>query len=56
MDGKSHAVKRQDLPTIVESFKTYDDANLVKTGDIGQVKAPPLYLAVIAACTDCSHG
>jgi transcription initiation factor TFIID subunit 7 len=29
----------QDLPTIVESFKTYDDINLVKTTDIGQVFA-----------------
>jgi TATA-binding protein-associated factor Taf7 len=28
----------QDLPTIVESFKTYDDINLVKTTDIGQVR------------------
>ena len=27
----------KDLPTIVESYKTYDDINLVKTGDIGQV-------------------
>lgn len=27
----------KDLPTIVECYKTYDDVNLVKTGDIGQV-------------------
>lgn len=27
----------KDLPTIVESYKTYDDINLVKSGDIGQV-------------------
>ena len=28
----------KDLPTIVESYKTYDDITLVKTGDIGQVE------------------
>ncbi len=28
----------QDLPTIVESYKTYDDVNLVKTANIGQVR------------------
>lgn len=27
-----------DLPTVVESYKTYDDTNLIKTADIGQVK------------------
>uniref|UniRef100_A0A453F4Q3 TAFII55 protein conserved region domain-containing protein n=1 Tax=Aegilops tauschii subsp. strangulata TaxID=200361 RepID=A0A453F4Q3_AEGTS len=26
-----------DLPTVVESYKTYDDSFLVKTADIGQV-------------------
>ncbi|KAI3980902.1 hypothetical protein MKX01_025467 [Papaver californicum] len=26
-----------DLPGIVESYKTYDDTNLVKTADIGQI-------------------
>ncbi|KAK1554914.1 hypothetical protein Q3G72_018997 [Acer saccharum] len=26
-----------DLPCVVESFKTYDDSALVKTGDIGQL-------------------
>ncbi|GBG61583.1 hypothetical protein CBR_g22380 [Chara braunii] len=26
-----------DLPCVVESYKTYDDTNLVKTGDIGQM-------------------
>lgn len=28
-----------DLPCVVESFKTYDDCALVKTADIGQVRA-----------------
>ncbi|XP_022874338.1 transcription initiation factor TFIID subunit 7 isoform X1 [Olea europaea var. sylvestris] len=26
-----------DLPTVVESYKTYDDSALIKTADIGQV-------------------
>lgn len=26
-----------DLPTVVESYKTYDDSVLIKTADIGQV-------------------
>lgn len=26
-----------NLPTVAECYKTYDDVNLVKTGDIGQV-------------------
>lgn len=37
VDGVSHQVDLLDLPTVVESYKTYDDTNLVKTGDIGQV-------------------
>lgn len=39
VDGASHEVDLLDLPTVVESYKTYDDTNLVKTGDIGQVSA-----------------
>ena len=45
VDGKEYPVKRQDLPTIVESFKTYDDINLVKTGDLGQVRLIPPHLS-----------
>lgn len=26
-----------DLPTVVESYKTYDDTNIIKTADIGQM-------------------
>jgi TATA-binding protein-associated factor Taf7 len=36
--GQPYPVKVLDLPTIVESYKTYDDINLVKTGDVGQVR------------------
>jgi transcription initiation factor TFIID subunit 7 len=35
--GRSYPVTLLDLPTVVESYKTYDDINLVKTNDIGQV-------------------
>jgi transcription initiation factor TFIID subunit 7 len=39
MDGVTYRVDLLQLPTVVESYKTYDDTNLVKTGDIGQVGA-----------------
>lgn len=35
--GDSFPASLLDLPTVVESYKTYDDTNLVKTADIGQV-------------------
>lgn len=38
VEGKAYQVNVLDLPTLVESYKTYDDINLVKTGDIGQVR------------------
>jgi hypothetical protein len=37
VDGVSYPVTVQTLPTVVESYKTYDDVNLVKTADVGQV-------------------
>eukprot|EP00882_Tetradesmus_deserticola_P009596 GHRQ01010130.1.p1 GENE.GHRQ01010130.1~~GHRQ01010130.1.p1 ORF type:complete len:227 (+),score=99.55 GHRQ01010130.1:169-849(+) len=37
VDGVQHGVVLQDMPTVVESYKTLDDANLVKAADIGQV-------------------
>lgn len=37
VEGQEFPVSVLDLPTMVESYKTYDDVNLVKTGDIGQV-------------------
>ncbi|KAM0045088.1 putative TAFII55 protein region [Helianthus debilis subsp. tardiflorus] len=45
-----------DLPTIVESYKTYDDNVLIKTADVGQMIVvgeevdPPLDVA------ECRHG
>eukprot|EP00798_Chlamydomonas_sp_ICE-L_P004564 gene4564-14743_t len=37
ISGNPYKVDLLDLPTVVESFKTYDDINLVKTGDMGQM-------------------
>mmetsp|Transcript_5363 Transcript_5363/g.11774 ORF Transcript_5363/g.11774 Transcript_5363/m.11774 type:complete len:186 (-) Transcript_5363:24-581(-) len=37
LGDKAYPVKLLDLPTVVESYKTLDDTNLVKTGDIGQM-------------------
>lgn len=39
-DGRhdNYFVNLQDLPTVVEAYKTYDDVNLVKVGDVGQVR------------------
>ena len=37
IQGESFPTKRLDLPTIAETFKTYDNCNLVKSADIGQV-------------------
>lgn len=36
-------VSLQDLPAVVEAYKTLDDANLVKVADIGQVRCAFLY-------------
>lgn len=45
--GDTFALAVQDLPTIVESYKTYDDIHLVKSTDIGQVR---LSAADLHAC------
>ena len=46
----------KDLPTIVESYKTYDDITLVKTGDIGQVERHPvLAMSLLLSFTSSSH-
>ena len=39
VDGEAHQVVLQDLPTVVESYKTLDDTNLVKVADIGLVRS-----------------
>ncbi len=33
----AYPILAQQLPSVVESYKTYDDINLVKTTDVGQV-------------------
>lgn len=37
--GEAFPAHVLNLPTIVESYKTYDDIHLVKSNDIGQVPA-----------------
>lgn len=36
--GDTFRFMLQDLPTVVESYKTFDDVNLVKMEDVGQVR------------------
>lgn len=36
--GEAFPAHLLNLPTIVESYKTYDDIHLVKSSDIGQVQ------------------
>ena len=43
-----------DLPTVVESYKTYDDSFLVKTADIGQVKVK-IYVYILIICRPHNH-
>ncbi|BDA46268.1 probable transcription initiation factor TFIID subunit 7 [Coccomyxa sp. Obi] len=45
-----------DLPTIVESYKTYDDVNLVKTANIGQVLVVSKEGQNQSQATKCRHG
>jgi TATA-binding protein-associated factor Taf7 len=35
--GRDYPAYVLDCPTTVECYKTYDDVNLVKAGDVGQV-------------------
>lgn len=37
MGGESFSVQVKDLPTLVESYKTYDDIHIVKSNDVGQM-------------------
>lgn len=47
--GRSYPVTVLNLPSVVESYKTLDDINLVKTCDIGQVRSPSLRTAMPSA-------
>lgn len=38
LGNDSFPLALQDLPTVCESYKTYDDVNLVKTANIGQAR------------------
>ncbi|KXZ42933.1 hypothetical protein GPECTOR_110g225 [Gonium pectorale] len=37
VEGMPYPVKLLNLPTVVEAYKTYDDINMVKINDIGQL-------------------
>ncbi|EFJ43652.1 hypothetical protein VOLCADRAFT_121408 [Volvox carteri f. nagariensis] len=37
VDGMPYPVKLLNLPTVVEAYKTYDDVNMVKINDVGQL-------------------
>lgn len=37
VEGKAYPVKLLNIPTLVEAYKTYDDVNLVKINDVGQI-------------------
>ena len=47
-----YAAALRDLPTIVETYKTYDDINMVKCTDVGQVMAHDASQAYCAADQD----
>ena len=51
---ESHPLLLRRLPCVVESFKTYDDINLVKTADVGEV-APAQRFAHRARHSACLH-
>lgn len=44
VDGEAHEVVLQDLPTVVEAYKSLDDTNLVKIADVGQVRVRGLWV------------
>lgn len=44
-----------NLPSVVESYKTLDDVNLVKTTDIGQVCKGSTCCGLLAAVVDNVH-
>ena len=54
--GQAYPVTVLNLPSVVESYKTLDDVNLVKTCDIGQVRggqagwAPATQLPTVSHC------
>jgi hypothetical protein len=37
VEGTAYPVRLLNIPTVVEAYKTYDDVNLVKINDVGQV-------------------
>ncbi|KAG2487376.1 hypothetical protein HYH03_013945 [Edaphochlamys debaryana] len=37
VEGTTYPVKLLNLPTVVEAYKTYDEINMVKINDVGQI-------------------
>lgn len=55
ISGEEYPCQLLNLPGVVESYKTYNDVNLVKSSDIGQVggTAPESPACLQPAC--CGH-
>lgn len=55
-EGDEYAATLQDLPCVVEAWKTYNDADLVKSGDVGQVIVVQESGADPPKDGECRHG
>lgn len=55
-EGQEHRVTVLNLPCVLESYQTYDDVNLVKTTDVGQVLVVGDISETEAATGECADG
>lgn len=55
-EGDEYAATLQDLPCVVEAWKTYNDADLVKSGDVGQIIVVQESGADAPKDGECRHG
>ena len=53
--NESHPLLLRRLPCVVESFKTYDDINLVKTADVGEVAPAQRFVALCTPTRLLTH-
>lgn len=56
MGGDQFPVHVKDLPTLVESYKTYDDIHIVKSNDVGQMLLVPAPNAVVPSDDEARDG